>query len=130
MKFMPVMCLPQDVNISPFVQLYVQLPMKHHKGAFSISLDNPTLVPASPGPVYMRRQVRAIMTEAFLDEVEMLQANAHYVHVRYLEDSETTVATKHLAPQLLPLDMLQKQRRTRPMGREILNTHDSTCSPF
>ena len=111
MKFMPVMCLPQDVNIYPFVQLYVQLPMKHHTGAFLVSLDNPTLVPATPEPVYMRRQVRANKTKPLVDVVEMLQANPHHAHVRYLDGRETTVATKHLAPQgqtklLLPLDML------------------------
>lgn len=72
--------------ISLFVQLYVQLPMKHHTGAFSVSLDNPTLVPATPGPVYMRRQVRANKTKPLVDEVEMLQANLHYAHVWYLED--------------------------------------------
>ena len=111
MKFIPVMCLPQDVNIYPFVQLYVQLPMKHHTGAFLVSLDNPTLVPATPGPVYMRHQVRANKTKPLVDEVGVLQTNPHYAHVRYLDDRKTTVATKHLAPQgqtklLLALDML------------------------
>ena len=102
---MPVMCLPQDVNIYPFET------MKHHTSAFSVSLDNPTPVPATTGPVYMRRQVRANMTKPLVDEVEMLQANPHYAHVRYPGGRETTVAIKHLAPQgqaklLLPLDML------------------------
>ena len=32
-------------------------------GAFLVSLDNPILVPATPGPVYMRRQVRANKTK-------------------------------------------------------------------
>ena len=51
MKFMPVMCLPQDAYIYPYVQLYVQLPMKHHTGTLLVSLDDPTLAPAIPGPV-------------------------------------------------------------------------------
>lgn len=72
--------------------------MKHHKGAFLVSLDNSTLVPV-PGPVYMRRQVRADKTKQMIDEVGMLQANPHYAHVRYPDGREATVATKHLAPQ-------------------------------
>ena len=69
---MPVMCLPQDVNIYPFET------MKRHTGAFSVPLDSPTLVPATTGPVYMGRQVRANKTKPLVDEVEMLQANPHY----------------------------------------------------
>ena len=103
---MPVMCLPQDVNIYPFVQLYVQLPMKHHTCIFLVSLNNPSLAPATSGPAYMRRQVRANKTKPLVDEMGMLQANPHYTHKRYPDGGETTVATKHLAPQLLPLDML------------------------
>ena len=48
------MCLPQDANIHSFVQLYKQLSMKDHTGAFLISLDNPTLVPATPGPIFVK----------------------------------------------------------------------------
>lgn len=105
MKFMPVMCLLQDVNIYPFEI------MKHHTSAFSVSLDNLTPVPVTTEPVCMRSQVRANKTKSLVDEVEMLQANPHYAHVRYPDGRETTVGTEHLAPQgqtklLLPLDML------------------------
>ena len=80
-------------------------------GTFLVSVDNPILVPAIPGPVYMRRQVRANKTKPLVDEVGMLRTNPHYAHVRYLGDRETTVATKHLAPLgqtklLLALNML------------------------
>ena len=44
MKIMQVMSLPQDANAHPYVQLYVQLPMKHYNGAFLVSLDNATLL--------------------------------------------------------------------------------------
>ena len=53
MRFMPVMCLPQDVNIYPFVQLYVHLPIKYHTVTFLVSLNNLTLVPGEPEPIYM-----------------------------------------------------------------------------
>ena len=94
---MPVMCLPQDVNIYPFVQLCVQLPMKHHTGIFLVSLNNPSLAPATSGHAYMRRQVRANKTKPLVDEVGMLQANPHYTHVRYPDGRETL----HLSHYLL-----------------------------
>ena len=52
---------------------------------------------ASPGPVYIKRQVRTSKMDPLVDEVELLQANLHYAHVRYPDGRETTVATKHLA---------------------------------
>ena len=71
----------------------------------------------------MRRQVRANKTKALVDEVEMLQANPYYAHVRYPDSRKTTDG--HQAPQgqtklLLPLDMLYKQQRTRPKWRTVL----------
>ena len=54
---------------------------------------------ASPGPVSIKRQVRTSKMDPLVDEVELLQANPHYVHVRYPDGRETTVATKHLAPK-------------------------------
>ena len=54
---------------------------------------------ASPGPVYIKRQVRTSKMDPLVDEVELLQANPHYAHVRYPDGRETTVATKHLAPK-------------------------------
>ena len=54
---------------------------------------------ATPGSAYVNRQVRASKMEPLVDEVELLQANPHYVHVRYPDGRETTVATKYLAPK-------------------------------
>lgn len=69
---MPVVCLPQDTNTRPFVQMYVHLPMKHHTGAFMVSLDNATLVLVTPGPVYMICQLRANKKEPLVREAELL----------------------------------------------------------
>ena len=33
-----------------------------------------------------------------MDEVELLQANTHYAHIRYPNGKEDTVSLKHLAP--------------------------------
>ena len=52
---------------------------------------------ATPGPVYIKRQVRTSKMDPLVDEVELLQADPRYAHVRYPDGRETTVATKHLA---------------------------------
>ncbi|XP_048583013.1 uncharacterized protein LOC125561953 [Nematostella vectensis] len=54
---------------------------------------------SEPGPVLLKRHVRASKTDPLVDEVELLQANPHYAHVRYPDGRETTVSTKHLAPK-------------------------------
>jgi hypothetical protein len=36
-----------------------------------------------PGPVLIKRQVRSSKHDPLVDEVELLQANPHYAHVRY-----------------------------------------------
>ena len=92
---MPAMYLPQNANALPFVQLYVELPMKHHTGAF-FDLDNATLVLVTPGPVYIICPLRANKKEPLVGEVELLQEKPHYAHVRYPNGKETSVATKHL----------------------------------
>lgn len=106
MKFIPVMNLPQDANIHPFVQLYIQLSMKHHASAFLISLDNPTLVAATPGLIFVKRQVRADKMKPKVDEEELLQANPYYAHVRYPDGTETTVAKPSCYNLFYHLDML------------------------
>ena len=55
---------------------------------------------ASPGPVYIKRQVRTSKMDPLVHEVELLQANPHYAHERYPDGRETTIATKHLAPNV------------------------------
>ena len=37
-----------------------------------------------------------------MDEVELLQANLQYAHIRYMDGRETTVSIRHLVP--LPKD--------------------------
>ena len=54
---------------------------------------------ATPGPVYIKRQLRTSKMDPLVDEVELLQANPHYAYVHYADGRETTVATKHLAPK-------------------------------
>ena len=53
---------------------------------------------STPGLVLLKRHVRSSKTDPLVDEVELLQANPHYAHIRYPSGKEDTVATKHLAP--------------------------------
>ena len=57
---------------------------------------------ATPGPVLLKHYVRSRKTNPIVEEVDLLQANPHYVYVRYPDGQETTVSTKHLAPKLAP----------------------------
>ena len=52
----------------------------------------------TPGPVLMRRNVRQSKYEPLVDEVQLIEANTQYAHVRMKDGRETTVSTKQLAP--------------------------------
>ena len=54
---------------------------------------------ATSGPLYINSQVCTSKMNPLVNEVELLQADPHYLHVCYPGGRETTVATKHLAPQ-------------------------------
>ena len=54
-----------------------------------------------PGPAFVKRQVRSSKHDPLVDEVELLQANPNYAHVRYPNGRESTIATKYFAPQSL-----------------------------
>lgn len=53
----------------------------------------------SPGPVLLKRHVRNSKFEPLVDEVELIEANPQYAHVRFPDGREDTVSIKHLAPQ-------------------------------
>ena len=57
---------------------------------------------ATPGIVFLKRHVRTSKADPLVDEVELLQANPQYSHIRCPAGRETTVATKHLAPKGQP----------------------------
>ena len=46
----------------------------------------------------MKRNVRRSKYEPVVDEIELIEANPHYAHVRFPDGRETTVSTKQLAP--------------------------------
>ena len=52
----------------------------------------------SPGKALYRRQVRQSKYDPLVDEVELLDVNTNYAHVRFQDGRETTVSLRHLAP--------------------------------
>ena len=79
---------------------------------------------ATPGPVYIKHQVRTSKMDPLVDEMKLLQANPHYAHVRYPDGRETTVATKHLAPKGQVVETLPAPER---IPEEAENLPFDTC---
>lgn len=52
----------------------------------------------NPGPVYLRRRVRHSKHDPMVDEVELLEANPNYAHIRFADGREDTVSLRDLAP--------------------------------
>ena len=118
----------------------VLLLMKHHERFFGFSRRSssgasiPTWL-STPGPVYLKRQVRTSKMEPLVNEVGLLQANTRYAHVRYPDGWETTVATNTLhlragrEKSILNrhLNMLRNQQRTCPLMRPIHNCKWCRC---
>ena len=51
------------------------------------------------GPVLMKKHVRTSKYDPLVEEVELLESNPEYAHVRLQDGRETTVSTRHLAPR-------------------------------
>ena len=89
---------------------------------------------ATPGPVYIKRQVRTSKMDPLMDEVELLQASPHYAHVRYPDGREMTVATKHLAPKAQIVESLSapgripEEAENLPLGPCVGVTPDAESS--
>ncbi|XP_045457867.1 uncharacterized protein LOC123668118 [Melitaea cinxia] len=52
----------------------------------------------SPGPVYMKKNVRSSKYDPAVEEVQLLQSNPEYSYVRLADGRETTVSNRSLAP--------------------------------
>ena len=53
---------------------------------------------ATPGPVLLRRHVRTNKYEPLVEEVQLVEANPQYAHVRFPDGRESTVSMHDLAP--------------------------------
>ena len=58
---------------------------------------------SKPGPVYLKRHARKSKYEPLVYEVELLESNSSYAHIRYPNGKESTVSVRHLAPLGQPL---------------------------
>ena len=69
------------------------------KDSFHIHSDHslPTWL-SMPGPVLLRRHVRASKYEPLVDEVVLLEANTQYAHIRFTNGRESTVSVSDLPP--------------------------------
>ncbi|GFU60018.1 putative retrovirus-related pol polyprotein from transposon opus [Trichonephila clavipes] len=52
-----------------------------------------------PGPVLIKNQMPANKYEPIVQEVELIEANPDYAHVKLGDGRETTVSIRHLAPR-------------------------------
>lgn len=76
---------------------------------------------ARGGPALLKRHVRRSKTDPLVDEVEVLQANPQYAHVRLQDGRETTVSLKHLAPKPDTVPNSEPDRSEQTGDLEITN---------
>lgn len=86
-----------------------------------------------PGPVLLKRQVRACKSDPLVDEVELIQANPQYAYVRYPDGREDTVSIKRLAPTGSDIDPQVRgdsfiPLQTEPLTPEATGISDETPS--
>ena len=66
-----------------------------------------------PGPIFLQRHVRNSKFEPLVDEVELIEANPNFAHVRFPDGREDTVSLKHLAPQGNTIPQCQNEIETK-----------------
>ncbi|GFW38257.1 putative retrovirus-related pol polyprotein from transposon opus [Trichonephila clavipes] len=79
-------------NATPHERMFSH-PRRSHNGC-----SIPTWL-TKPGPVLMKNQMRANKYEPIVQEVELIEANRDYAHVKLGDGRETTVSIRHLAPR-------------------------------
>ena len=52
----------------------------------------------NPGGVLLRKYNRSSKNDPYVEEVELLQSNPQYAHIRYADGRESTVSVQDLAP--------------------------------
>ncbi|GFT77142.1 retrovirus-related Pol polyprotein from transposon opus [Trichonephila clavipes] len=79
-------------NATPHERMFSH-PRRSHNGC-----SIPTWL-TKPSPVLMKNQMRANKYEPIVQEVELIEANPDYAHVKLGDGRETTVSIRHLAPR-------------------------------
>ena len=83
-----------------------------------------------PGPVLLKRHVRNSKYEPLVDEVELIEANPKYAHVKFPHGRVDTVSTKHLAPQG---DVIEEQTDPLPdltQSQEVTDQNSARNESF
>ena len=80
----------------------------------------------SPGPVLLRKFVRANKTDPLVDEVELLDSNPMYAHIRHADGRESSVSVKDLAP--CPTEEQNSSNKEAPSGEVEERAHSPTQS--
>ena len=80
-----------STNATPHERMYI-----HQRRTF-LGESMPSWL-TCPGTVLLKRLVRTNKYEPLVDEVQLIEANPLYSHVRLQDGRETTVSNRHLAP--------------------------------
>jgi transposase InsO family protein len=114
-----LLCTATDVT--PHERLFV------HQRRSTSGTSVPTWL-TTPGPVLLKRQVRKSKFDPLVDEVELIDANSQYAHVRFPDGREDTVASKYLAPQVERRTEIQHElshhqlHATTDINEDVLNS--------
>lgn len=100
----------------------------HRRSSTGTSLPSWLL---TQGPVLLRRFVRHSKTDPLVDEVELLEANPQYAHVRFPDGRETTVSVKDLAPrgEVRDLKDTESSNNELPVDNELPVEHSMNELP-
>jgi hypothetical protein len=79
------------INATPHERMFIH----HRKSAVGTTLP---LWLTKPGPVLYRKCTRPTKYDPVAEEVELLESNPEYAHVRLPDGREETVSLRHLAP--------------------------------
>lgn len=83
----------------------------------------------SPGPMYMKKNVRSSKYDPAVEEVQLLQSNPEYSYVRLADGRETTVSNRSLAPSPQAVDDDLSEDEGHPDAEETLSNEDPPVNP-
>ena len=81
----------------------------------------------SPGPILLRRHVKRSKYEPLVDEVELIEANPQYAHIRFPDGREDTVNIHDLAPYPA-YPTAESDTSTHDNPEQVLDSEDSAIS--
>ena len=85
---------------------------------------------SAPGKAYVRRFVRTSKADPLTDEIEVINVNPTYAHIRYQNGREATVSLRDLAPcPQEPLDNSTTEGSQKINSEVPINEPNTTVSP-